>query len=72
MCINMRKLNRFYNTLIFTTQRLRSFQEHELLERWNSQKRARERQTIKSFNYYFLPFRATAENFVLAPRPSAD
>lgn len=31
MCINMRKLNRFYNTLIFITQRLRSFQEHELL-----------------------------------------
>lgn len=31
MCINMRKLNRFYNTLIFITQRLKSFQEHELL-----------------------------------------
>ena len=32
MCINMRKLNRFYNTLIFITQRLKSVSraEHEL------------------------------------------
>lgn len=57
MCINMRKLNRFYNTLIFITHRLKSVSraEHELpneqtkVEFTNSQLEQRER-TIKIFN----------------------
>lgn len=69
MYINMRKLNRFYNTLIFITQRLKSVSraEHELLDVEFEREGATE--TIKPFNYNFFSFCCDgAENFVLAPR----
>lgn len=70
MYINMRKLNRFYNTLIFITQRLKSVSraEHELLNVEFEREGAME--TIKPFNYNFFSLCCddVAKNFVLAPR----
>lgn len=53
------EINRFYNTLIFITQRLKSVSraEHELLNvEFTNLRRDRRWNTIKIFNYYFFLF----------------
>ena len=54
MCINMRKLNRFYNTLIFIIQkRLKSVSraEHELLDVEFFTNASSKENTREAFNY---------------------
>jgi hypothetical protein len=71
------EINRFYNTLIFITQRLKSFSraEHELLNAEFSNLRRDDDEALSRFliTIFFHFFCASAENFVLAPTSvSAD